>query len=142
MKSKLPALLAAFLITAVIALSMAVVGVNALVNPNSTSVSNSPVASAAAVTTGVSADQATVGQLQTLISQYQQHEQQYQQREQQYQQQIQQDQQQIQQDQTQLQQAADQAAQIQQLLVTLQDRGLIQVDQNGQITILRRGTTH
>ena len=60
MKSKLPALLAAFLITAVIALSMAVVGVNALVNPNSTGVSNSPAATPVPATTGVSADQASL----------------------------------------------------------------------------------
>jgi esterase/lipase len=142
MKSKLPALLAAFLITAVIALSMAVVGVNALVNPNSTNVSNSPAAAPVAATTGTSADQASLDQMQALVAQYQQRDQEYQQREQQYQQQIQQDQQQLQGDQQQIQQAADQTAQVQQLLVTLQDRGLIQIDQNGQITILRRGSNH
>ena len=139
MRKQIPALLAAFLMTAVIALSMAVVGVNALYNPNSTAVSNAPVSSVAPVSAApVSAaamsgyvDQAKITQLQDLVSQYQAREQQYQAREQQYQQQIQTDQQQITQANTQIQQ-------FQQLLVDLQDRGIISIDPSGTITILAR----
>ena len=123
MRKQIPAILAAFFITAVIALAMAVVGVNALVNPNTVAVSDMPAALTTDATVA-SADQGTVPQLQAIIQQYQQREQQYQQ--------------QIQQDQQQLQLASTQMQQVQQLLMTLQDRGLITIDQNGQITILGR----
>jgi outer membrane murein-binding lipoprotein Lpp len=135
MRKQIPALLAAFLMTGVIALSMGVVGVNALYNSNSTTVSNAPVAAASAPVSAATmsglVDQAKITQLESLVSQYQAREQQYQQREQQYQQQLQTDQ-------TQLVQATNQIQQFQQLLVDLQDRGIISVDQNGTITILAR----
>ena len=136
MRKQIPALLAAFLMTGVIALSMGVVGVNALYNSNSSTVSNVPVTAAAsapvsATTMSGLVDQAKITQLQDLVNQYQAREQQYQQREQQYQQQLQTDQ-------TQLVQATNQIQQFQQLLADLQDRGIISIDQNGTITILAR----
>ena len=88
MKKQFPAFVAAFLMTGLIALAMAVVTVNALVNKNSTPAANSATAS-------TSADASQVAQLQDLVQQYQQREQEYQQREQQYQQLLDQEKQQL-----------------------------------------------
>ncbi len=121
MKKQIPAFVAAFVMTGLLALVMGVVTVNALVNKNSTPVSNS-------ATTGTSADQAQIAQLQSLVQQYQQREQQYQQREQQYQQMLQQQQQQ-------LDTANQQIDQFKQFVLFLQSRGIITVDSNGGIQI-------
>jgi len=83
-----------------------------------------PAAAVANVSSSGSTDQ--VAQLQSLVVQYQQRELQYQQ--------------QLQTDQQQLQQANDQIQQFQQLLAALQERGILSIDRNGQVTIhLRRG---
>ncbi len=123
MRKHILALLAAILITAITALGMFVVGVNALVNQNSVAAANSP----AAVSTqdpsssSVANYQSQIAQLQNLVSQYQAREQQYQQT--------------INQDNQQLRQASQQMQMIQQLLAYLQNRGLIQINGNGQITV-------
>ncbi len=57
MKRQLPALIAAFLVTTFIALTMAVMSVNALFNPNGVQVSNAPTSANGAV---VSPDQAQI----------------------------------------------------------------------------------
>jgi peptidoglycan hydrolase CwlO-like protein len=123
MRKQISAILAAFFITGFIALCMTVVGANALVNKNSVPVSNSPQATVAASTTNdppaTTASQTEIQQLENRINQYQQ-------REQQYQQELQTAQQQIQTD-------SSQIAQFQQLLQVLQQRGMIFIDQNGQI---------
>lgn len=121
MRKQIPALVAAFLMTALIALVMAVVTVNALVNKDSTPVVNSPSAS-------TSTDQSQVAQLQGLVQQYQQREKDYQQREQQYQQMLQ-DQQ------AQLDAAKQQIEQFQQFLGFLQSRGIITIDDEGRVSL-------
>ncbi len=130
MKRK-PALIAAFLTTLVIAIVMVLVGANALFNPNSIPVSAAAPTTVAASDTGgvvaVSANTTTdqVQQLNALIAQYQAREQQYQQREQQYQQQ--------------LTDASSQVQDLQSVLQQLQRMGVIRIDQNGQISVPRRG---
>lgn len=116
--NKKPALIAAFLTTAVVAVAMFVIGASALFNPNSIPVVNadSSSGSTAAVSVPASADQ--IAQLQNLVAQYQSREKQYQ---------------------DQLNQANSQVQQYQQILTQLQRRGLISIDRNGQITIARRG---
>ena len=129
MRKQISAILAAFFITGFIALCMTVVGANALINKNSVPVSNSPQATVASSTTNdppATANQTEIQQLEARINQYQQRDQQYQKREQQYQQQLQTAQQQI-------QTANSQISQFQQLLQVLQQRGLIVINQNGQI---------
>ena len=129
MKKQLPALVAAILMTAFIALAMVVTSANALLNKNAVDPLNSAAASTGTSIDSVSnASQAQIKQLQDRINEYAQREQQYQQREQQYQQTLASDQ-------LQLQQAAVQLQQIQQLLSALQDRGLIQITNNGTILI-------
>jgi hypothetical protein len=118
MKRQLPALIAAFLVTTFIALTMAVMSANALFNQNGVPVSNASTSANSAV---LSPDQAQIKQLQTRINEYQQREQQYQSL--------------LQQDQQQMQQLAGQTQQFQQLLFALQNRGLIRVQNNGSIVI-------
>jgi TolA-binding protein len=132
MKKQLPALVAAILMTAFIALAMIVTSANALMNKNTVDPSNSASASTSAATDSIpSANQAQIKQLQDRINVYAQREQQYQQREQQYQQKLQDNQ-------LRVQQAAAQLQQIQQLLSALQDRGLIRIQNNGTILITGR----
>ena len=121
MRKQLIAFLAAFVITGIVALSMVVVGVNAAINPNGVAVSNSPAQAASTTSTTSSSDQAQIAQLQSLISQYQAREQQYQTA--------------LQNDNAQLAQAAQETQMVQQLLGYLQNRGLIQIDSQGQITV-------
>ena len=120
MKKHIPAFLAAFLMTAFVALAMGVITVNAFVNKNSTPVANTQ-------TTG-SADQSQVAQLQGLVQQYQDREKQYQQREQQYQQMIQEQQ-------AQLDAANQQVDQFKQFVLFLQSRGVVTVDNQGQVRL-------
>jgi nitrogen fixation/metabolism regulation signal transduction histidine kinase len=120
MKKHIPAFLAAFLMTAFVALAMGVVTVNAFVNKDSAPVAN-------AQTTG-STDQAQIAQLQSLVQQYQDREQQYQQREQQYQQMIQ-DQQ------AQLDAANQQIDQFKQFVLFLQSRGIVTLDNQGRVSL-------
>ncbi len=120
--NKKPALIAAFLTTALVAMAMLMIGMNAYFNPDSV-----PVASAAATGANVEVAQAAsseqVAQLQALVAQYQAREQQYQAREQQYQ--------------SQLSQANAQLQQDNQILAYLQQQRIITIDRNGQISIAR-----
>jgi hypothetical protein len=118
MKKQTGAFLAAFVITAIVALSMLVVGVNAAVNPNGVAASNSP---AVQNVSSVSADQSQTAQLQALITQYQAREQQYQAAISSYEQQ--------------LSQASQETQLAGQVLTALQNRGLIRIDNQGQIYI-------
>lgn len=121
MRKQITALLAAFLITGILALCIFVVGANALVNPNGTTVSNSAATTSPMDPATSAADQAQIAQLQNLITQYQAREQQYQAA--------------LQNDNNQLSQAATEVQMIQQLLTELQNRGLIRIDNQGNITI-------
>ena len=128
MRKQLIAFIAAVLITGTIALSMFVVGANALANQNGTVASNSPSSQSSVVTTGsttTSSDQGQIAQLQSLVAQYQSREQQYQTA--------------LNTDNTQLAQAASEMQTIQQLLTYLESRGIIQIDSQGQITVMTRG---
>lgn len=128
MRKQLIAFIAAVLITGTIALSMFVVGANALANQNGTVASNSPSSQSSVATTGsttTSSDQGQIAQLQSLVAQYQSREQQYQTA--------------LNTDNTQLAQAASEMQTIQQLLTYLESRGIIQIDSQGQITVMTRG---
>ena len=101
---------------------------NLLANQNGTVASNSPSSQVTVATTGsptTSSDQAQIAQLQSLVAQYQSREQQYQTA--------------LNTDNTQLTQAASEMQTIQQLLAYLESRGIIQIDSQGQITVLTRG---
>jgi uncharacterized protein YlxW (UPF0749 family) len=111
MKKQLPALLAALVVTGFIGLAMLAASANALLNRNGTVVSNEP---AAASSANVSADQTQIEQLQARINEYQQ-------REVQYQQMLDRDQKQIQ--------------QFQQLLLVMQQAGMIQIRDDGTILL-------
>ena len=124
MPKQIGALLAAVLITGAIAMSMFVVGANAMTNQNGTAVSNSVASAAAAGSTSASSDQAQIAQLQAQVAQYQAREQQYQAA--------------LKSDNDQLTQAASEMQMIQQLLAYLQNHGLIQIDNQGQITVTGR----
>ena len=120
---RLQGLIAAALITAVVALGMVGIGVSAAANPNSVPVSNS----LAAVTTDVTAN-ATAAELQAQVNQLQDLVKQYQSREQQYQTEIK----------TLSQKASDANTvvnQAQQILQALQERGLIQITRDGRILL-------
>jgi septal ring factor EnvC (AmiA/AmiB activator) len=121
MRKQISAILAELFITGFIALCITVVGANALVNKNSVPVSNSPQATVVASSANdpSAATQTQIQQLEDRINQYQQREQQYQQE--------------LQTAQQQLQDANSQLAQFQQLLQVMQQRGLILINQNGQI---------
>jgi len=124
--NKKPALIAAFLTTAVIAVVMLMIGISAYINPDSVPVNSSPVtqANASNVSLAQAAGSDQVAQLQALVAQFQSREQQYQAREQEYQ--------------SQLSQANTQIQQYTQILTQLQQRRIISIDRNGQISIPRR----
>ena len=124
MRKQIGALLAAILITGAIAMSMVVIGANAMTNQKGTAVSNSPASVAAAGSTTASSDQAQIAQLQSLVAEYQAREQQYQAA--------------LKSDNDQLTQTASELQMIQQLLAYLQSHGLIQIDNQGQIYITGR----
>src|SRR3990172_8536955 len=77
MRKQIGALLSAILITGAIAVSMVVVGVNAMSNQNGTVVSNLPASATTAGSTMAPSDQALITQLQAEVAQYQAREQQY-----------------------------------------------------------------
>jgi septal ring factor EnvC (AmiA/AmiB activator) len=122
---KTPALIAAFVMTLIVGLGMLLVGSNALFNPSSVALASSSNTPDATVNPN-STDQ--LQQLQSLVAQYQS-------REQQYQQQLNQLQQQVTQSNTQVKQ-------YQQLVTELQRRGIIQINQNGQIQLPRGFTSN
>jgi TolA-binding protein len=123
MRKKVIAFVVAFVITGVVALTMLVVGVNAAFNKNGVAVSNSPAQAAALQgSVNLSGDPAQqIAQLQNLVSQYQAREQQYQA--------------QLQSAQTQLNQASQEMQTVNQLLSFLQQRGIISIDNQGNITV-------
>ncbi len=122
MRKQIVAFLFAFIITAIIALAMLVVGVNAAYNPNGVKVSNSPSSAVANNSTNTSSSQEQIVQLQSLVAQYQAREQQYQAA--------------LNSGNQQLSQASQEIQMIQQLLAYLQSRGLIQIDNQGQISVI------
>lgn len=109
------ALIAAALMTVVVALSLLAVGVNAAMNPNSVPASDSPTADLAASTSSTSAE-GQINQLKSLITQYQAREKQYQQ---------------------QLSTVNGQVQQLQSVLVQLQQAGVISIQNDGTITLGR-----
>ncbi len=122
MRKKVIAFVVAFVITGIVAVSMLVVGVNAAFNKNGVAVSNSP--AQASLPSSVSSSlspQDQIAQLQSLVNQYQAREQQYQT--------------QLQNAQTQVTQAQQQMQTMQQLMTFLQQRGIISVDNQGNITV-------
>jgi uncharacterized protein YlxW (UPF0749 family) len=122
MRKQLVALFAAMFITGLLAMSMVVIGVNAMTNQNGTAVSNSPVSTATAGSTASNSDQAQqIAQLQAQVAQYQAREQQYQAA--------------LESDNQQLTQAASEIQTIQQLLTYLQNNGLISINSQGQIYV-------
>jgi hypothetical protein len=122
MRKQFTALLAATLITAVIGMTMLVIGVNAMTNRNGTPVSNSPATAAAVGSSPSAASQAQqIAQLQSEVAQYQAREQQYQAA--------------LSSDNQQLTQTASEVQMIQQLLSYLQNRGLITIDSQGKIYV-------
>jgi peptidoglycan hydrolase CwlO-like protein len=133
---RLQGLIAATLVTVIIALGMVAIGVNAASNSNSVPVSNSPAQASTATTSNVvnisnsAADQAQIKQLQDTIKQYQDREKQYQDREKQYQTELAKVSQQM-------NDATAQAQQLQQILVALQQRGVIRISDDGRISIPR-----
>ena len=122
---RLQGLIAATFITGIVALGVVGIGVNAVSNPNSVAVSDSP-NKAAQVSANTAADQtsAQIDQLQNLIKQYQSREQQYQTE--------------IKSLSQKLSDANATADQAQQILQALQQRGIIQITQDGRI-FLRGG---
>jgi hypothetical protein len=120
MKKQIPALIAAFLVTGLIASFMILTSLNAYFNPNGVPVSNDP-ATVSNVSQTTDYQQAQIAQLQSRIQEYQQ-------REQKYEALLQQDQLHIQQDQIQFQQ-------VQQLLFFLQQRGIIRIQSDGRVIV-------
>ena len=121
MQKQVTAFLFAFIITAIVALSMLVVGVNAANNPNGVAVSNSPSSAAANVTANAISSQSQIDVLKAQLAQYQAREKQYQAA--------------LNSDNQQLSQSSQEMQMIQQLLGYLQNRGLIQISNQGQITV-------
>ncbi len=127
---KISAIIAATIITAIVGFGMLIVGANAIFNPNSVPVSNTPANSQAdppaTVGSAPSGDaQAQIAQLQNLVQQYQGREKQYQS--------------QIAQYQSQVNQLNSQVQQMQGILVQLQRRGIISIQSDGTIQLGRGG---
>lgn len=120
MNKKIPALIAAFLITICVALGMLTVSAGAYFNKDGVPVVDSPV-SATATAGAVSVQEAQIQQLQDLVNQYQAREQQYQN--------------QIKDASQQISQANQQIQQYQGLLMALQNRGVISITADGRIAI-------
>jgi hypothetical protein len=122
MRKQLTAFLSALLITGAIAMSMVVVGVNAMSNKNGTAATNSSSQVAPANSSNTAKDPAQqVAQLQAEVAQYQAREQQYQSA--------------LASDNQQLTQAASEMQMIQQLLGYLQNHNLITINSQGQIFV-------
>jgi uncharacterized protein YlxW (UPF0749 family) len=127
MKKQGPAILAALVITVLVGVGMLAIGGNALLNTASVPVQNLPDTGSQKIANSVApaADAAQVEQLKSLVSQYQQREQQYQN--------------QLKEAQQQIDQASSEINQYQQLVQFLVNRGIIQVNSNGQILVPNRG---
>ena len=108
---RLQALIAATLVTGMVAVAMLLIGVNALLNTNGVRPSNSPTAQMVSAAGSTATDPSQVAQLQNEVTQYQQ----------------------------QLVQANQQLQQYQQVLVGLQQMGVIRVGNDGTIQVRARG---
>jgi predicted Rossmann fold nucleotide-binding protein DprA/Smf involved in DNA uptake len=137
------AIIAALVITAFTGLGIFAIGSNAFLNTNTVPIQNSPndANTAVVTTTGASAEsqvavdaatQAQLKQMQDLVTQYQA-------REKQYQTELADAAQKLKDATSQAQQAAQQVQQYQDILMQLQQRGVIRVTADGQIQIPRRG---
>lgn len=113
------AVITAAVITLIVGLGMLVVGVNAVLNPNSIPITNSPAEASAINNSPVSTDansQAQIAQLQSLVVQYQNREKQYQ---------------------AQINQLNSQLQDAQSVLAELQRRGIIRIGADGSIQLRR-----
>ncbi|MGE5248573.1 MAG: hypothetical protein ACM3QS_00025 [Bacteroidota bacterium] len=122
MKKQYTAILAAFLMTACVGAAMLAVSASALLNKHGVPVADSP-AAATATASARTAEEAQIQQLQQLVNQYQSRETQYQSE--------------LQTAAQNLNQANAQIQEYQQLLMALQERGIISVGMDGRISILR-----
>jgi peptidoglycan hydrolase CwlO-like protein len=120
MKKHYTALLAAFVITICIGAGMILISASALWNKNGVPVADSP-AAATATAEIKSAEQAQIQQLQSLVTDYQTREAQYQNE--------------LRSAGQDLEQANNQIRQYQIVLMALQNRGYIEIDPSGRITI-------
>ena len=120
MRKQIMAVFAALFITGIVAMAIATIGANAMLNKKGTVVSNSPVNSANAAAPS-SSTQATIADLQKQIAVYQARDQQYQTA--------------LQNDNQQLAQVSQEIQTIQQLLIYLQNQGLIRINSQGQIFV-------
>jgi hypothetical protein len=117
---KTPALIAGIITSAMIVLIMMVIGLNALLNPNTVAEASAPGDSSPAALTS---DSAQIQQLQARIVEYQAREKQYQS--------------QLNQVEVSLKQANSNLQQYQQVMDALQQMGLIRIDRNGQVFLPR-----
>jgi Tfp pilus assembly protein FimV len=120
MKKQYTALLAAFAITICMGAGMLLVSGSALINKNGIPVADSA-AAATATAEAKTAEQAQIQQLQSMVTEYQAREVKYQSE--------------LQSAGQDLQRANSQMQQYQMLLAALQNRGYINIEPNGQITI-------
>jgi len=120
MKKQYTALLVAFAVTICMGAGMLLVSGSALLNKNGLPIANSP-AQATATAEVKTAEQAQLQQLQSLVTEYQTREVKYQSE--------------LSTAGQQLQQANDQLRQYQMLLAALQNRGIINIDQSGRVSI-------
>jgi multidrug resistance efflux pump len=134
-----PAIFFAVLIAAVLGAGMLAIGANAVLNPNKQPVANSPKAASLPVSQVSSSDSQQLQQDQQLISQYQAREQQYQSELKDAAQRLSQANQSLDAANQQVTQAAQQIQFYDALFNELQRRGIISVNNNGQITIGRGG---
>jgi chromosome segregation ATPase len=149
MMKRFQGFVAATLVTFIVGFGMVAIGVNAASNTDSVPVNNSPASASSAQTSAANtsgkivnisntvadqsqaqAVQGQIKQLQDTLKQYQDREKQYQSREQQYQTELAKVTQQM-------NDAAAQADQLQQILVALQQRGVIRISDDGRISIPR-----
>lgn len=127
---RLQGLMAATVITLIVAFGMVVIGADAASNTNTAPINAAPASAPAASPANQvqSASQAQLDQLQSLIKQYQDREKQYQSREQQYQTELKSVSQK-------LNDATSQVDQLQQVLMALQQRGVISISRDGRIFV-------
>jgi peptidoglycan hydrolase CwlO-like protein len=128
MNKQLAAMIAAILMTVCIGFAILAIGGMALFNPNGTAAANSPSQLSSVSPEQPAQDQAQIQQLQSQIAKYQQQQLQYQQRETLLQQQLDQAN-------AEIKSAQNQVQQIQALLTTLQQRGIITIASDGQVFI-------
>jgi flagellar motor protein MotB len=143
----IPAILFALAMTGLIAIAMLLVGANAFFNPNTvpvasaaspSSITNVSDPSGVASQPALTSDQQQLAVMRQLLQQYQDREKQYQQRLDEAVQRLNAANQQIQQANAQIQQDNQSVETYQQIMQELQRRGIITIDNNGQI-YLRRG---